>query len=484
MHSDDPQPMMTFNMEPHTRRQLDTVLGWIGYSLSYTEQDSTALTGGPMLGDVRASRATLAPPTAVTVSSRERAASTFDRKQAAMQMLEAFAEGLQVCARLTARFARAGYLYTSQRVREYRDRDEAIQSASDHIVRPSIRERLDEGLERVLDVLETRAVALSPMPAFRRARAAFIARANERVDRIAEQTSQLATKLSPTRAFRSGREALGARVSAVTDGVTKRAGQVTDGVRGLVSRNRDASVDPDAPVDEAPSARVRWPEREHDQDHGQDYGQDYGQENGLDKDKTHEHGREPAIAIAEPESALEAETDSQETTPPPTPIAQTESEPSLHGVTPSIRETQSFEAPKMAELPAVPSFPTDLVAQDKQDNDVSQPIDDGEPDRQSFLGFLRVSTLLEFFGPRERSVPSLFVDSLDSKASLEVVTEVETEVGTEAPATDAPADEDRSDWPERSALERLETMLSSNADLTAAPGMPEDSEGREHRRER
>ena len=222
MHSDDPQPMMTFNMEPHTRRQLDTVLGWIGYSLSYTEQDSTALTGGPMLGDVRASRATLAPRTAVTVSSRERAASTFDRKQAAMQMLEAFAEGLQVCARLTARFARAGYLYTSQRVREYRDRDEAIQSASDHIVRPSIRERLDEGLERVLDVLETRAVALSPMPAFRRARAAFIARANERVDRIAEQTSQLATKLSPTRAFRSGRKLWG-RGSAPSQTVLRNA---------------------------------------------------------------------------------------------------------------------------------------------------------------------------------------------------------------------------------------------------------------------
>ena len=467
LHSDDPQPMMTFNMEPHTRRQLDTVLGWIGYSLSYTEQDSTALAGGPMLGDVRASGATVAPRTAVTVSSRERAASTFDRKQAAMQMLEAFAEGLQVCARLTARFVRAGYRYTSQRVREYRDRDEAIQSASDHIVRPSVRERLDEGLERVFDVLETRAVALSPMPAFRRARAAFVARANEQVDRIAEQTSLLATKLSPTRAFRSGREALGARVSAATDGVAKRADQVADGVRGLVSRNHDASVD------EAPLDRVRWPEREHDQDPGQEYGQD--------EDKTHEHDRETAIAMAEPESALEAGTDSQETALPLTPTAQTESEPSLHRDTPSIRETQSFEVPKMAELPAaVPLLPADLVGQDTQDQEVSQPIDDGEQDRPSFFGFLRWSSLLEFLRPRERSVPSLFVDSLDPKASLEVVTEVETE----DPATEVPADEDGSAWPERSALERLELMLSSNADLAAAPGEPEDSAGQEHRRER
>ena len=477
LHSDDPQPMMTFNMEPHTRRQLDTVLGWIGYSLSYTEQDSTALAGAPMLGDVRASRATVAPRTAVTVSSRERAASTLDRKPAAMQMLEAFAEGLQVCARLTARFVRAGYLYISQRVREYRDRDEAIQSASDHIVRPTVRERLDESLERVLDVLETRAVALSPMPAFRRARAAFIARANERVDRIAEQTSQLATKLSPTRAFRSGREALGARVSATTDGVRKRADQVADGIWGLVSRNRDVSVDPDSAVDEAPFARVRWPEHDQDQDHGHDHGQD--------EDKAHEHDRETAIAITEPESALEAETDSQETTPPLTPTAQIEPEPSLHGVTPSIRETQSFEAPKMAELPAaVPSLPTDLVVQDKQDEDVSQSIDDGEQDRPSFFAFLRWSSLLEFLRPRERSVPSLFVDSMDPKASFEVVTEVETEVGTEDPTAEAPAADDGSVWPERSVLERLEIMLSLNADLTAAPGMPKDSEGREHRRER
>ena len=466
LHSDDPQPMMTFNMEPHTRRQLDTVLGWIGYSLSDTEQDSRALAGGPMLGRVRGSRATVAPQTAVAVSSRERAASTFDRKQAAMQMLEAFAEGLHVCARLTARFVRAGHLYTSQRVREYRDRDEAIQSASDHIVRPTVRERLDESLERVLDVFETRAVALSPMPAFRRARAAFVARANERLDRTSEQTSELATKLSPTRAFRSGREAVGARVSAATDGVAKRADQVADGVRGLVSRNRDVSVD------EAPFARVRWLEREHDQDH--DHGQDYGQ----DEDRAHEHDRETAIAMTEPESAVEAETDSQETTPPLTPKAQIEPEPSLHCVTPSIRETQSFEAPKMAELPAaVPSLPTDLVVQDKQDEDVSQPIDDGEQDRPSFFAFLRWSSLLEFLRPRERSVPSLFVDSMDPKASLEVVTEVETEVGTEDPATDAPADEDGSVRPERSALERLEMMLSSNADLTAASGMPEDSEG-------
>ena len=48
----------------------------------------------------------------------------------------------------------------------------------------------------------------------------------------------------------------------------------------------------------------------------------------------------------------------------------------------------------MAELPAVWTLLP-------KDNDVSQPIDDGEPDRQSFLGFLRVSTLLEFFGPRD-----------------------------------------------------------------------------------
>jgi len=457
LHSDDLQPMMTFTMEPHTRRQLDTVLGWIGYSLSYTEQDSTALAGGPLLGDVRAPQATVAARPATSVPSRKGATRTVDRKQAAINMLEAFAEGLQLCARFAAQFVRAAYLYTVQRVREYRDRDEAIQSASDRIVRPSVRERLDESLEWVLDALETRALALSPMPAFGRARAAFVAGANERIDRMAEQTSQLATMLSPTRAFRNSREAVEAKVSAVTDGVAQRADQVVDGVRGLVSR--------DASVDEAPLARVRWPGQDHDQ--------------------AHEDKHETATALPEPESTLEAETNRQETAPALIPTAQTESEPSLHGVTPSIRETQSFEAPKMAELPAaVPSFPTDLVVQNKQDEDASQPIDDGEQDRPSFFAFLRWSSLLEFLRPRQRSVPSLFVDSPDPSVSLEVVTEVETEVETQDPATEAPGDDDGSAWPERSALERLEIMLSSNADLATAPGMPEDSEGQEHRRER
>ena len=349
MHSDNPQRMMSFNtfstfdtfkMEPHTRRRLDTVLGWMGYSLSYTEQNSTALAGGPTPDNIRASRATVAPRTAMPVSTRQSAASTFDRRQAAMQMLEAFAEGLQVCARLAARFVRAGYLYTSERVREHRDRDDARLSASDTAVRLSMRERLDESLERVLDALETRVLSLSPMPAFRRARAAWVAGANARIDRIAEQMSQLATKLSPTRAFRRSREAVEAKVGAVADGVTKRADLVADGVQGLVSRNRDASVDRNVSVD----------------------------------------------------AATDAATD--------------------------------HDAP------------------------------------------VHAGPLARVCWPEQR------------------VTTKAAEVETEAPAAESPADEDSAAWPERSALERLEMMLSSNVDLTPAPGKPEDSERHEHRGDR
>lgn len=86
-------------MTSQTRQQLDTVLGWIGCSLSYTEQDPAALVDFPVLGDLHTPRDTSSGQPSVSARRMPGSvANTSDAKRV-MQMLEDCAEGLQVCAR-------------------------------------------------------------------------------------------------------------------------------------------------------------------------------------------------------------------------------------------------------------------------------------------------------------------------------------------------------------------------------------------------
>ena len=178
--------MGCLEINPQTREQIDSVLGWMGYSLSYTEGDAGTFVDGPAPADLRTRRnsTTRHQPEA----SRRVAGSAGNRPDARVvvrQMLEAFAGGLWVCAQLSVRLAVAMYKYASQRLKELRDPDRASQDGPYNDTRPTLRMRMDEGLERVLDALETRARALSPMPALRRGRAALLARAVEADVRIA-----------------------------------------------------------------------------------------------------------------------------------------------------------------------------------------------------------------------------------------------------------------------------------------------------------
>ena len=101
------------------------------------------------------------------------------------QMLEAFSEGLLVCGQLYARLANATYQYASRRLEEFRDPVRTGQDGRYNDTRPTLRMRMDDGFERALDALETRARELSPMAALRRARAALTAKAAEADVRIA-----------------------------------------------------------------------------------------------------------------------------------------------------------------------------------------------------------------------------------------------------------------------------------------------------------
>ncbi len=170
-------------MDPRTRQQIDSMLGRMGYSLSYTEEDARTLVEGRALATGRTRQYPVsggvpeAPPrTTGSAESRPHA------KIVLWHMLQAFAEGLWVCARLSARLVLAAYRYAGQRFEELRDPDRADQNT-----RPTLRMRIDDGLEQALEALETRVRALSPMPTLRRVRAAFAAKRAEayvRIDRI------------------------------------------------------------------------------------------------------------------------------------------------------------------------------------------------------------------------------------------------------------------------------------------------------------
>ena len=141
-------------MDPQTRQQIDVVLGWMGYSLSYTEQDVRTSAAAPALSPPRARQYTApgdapaAPrPTSGSAGNRP------DARTVARQMLEAFVEGVRVCARLAAH--------------------------------PNLRMRMYDDLDRALEALETRVRQLNPMRALRRARAALVAKTAEADVRIA-----------------------------------------------------------------------------------------------------------------------------------------------------------------------------------------------------------------------------------------------------------------------------------------------------------
>ena len=191
-------------MNPQTRQQIDSLLGWIGYSLSYTEQNGSTVLGGGALADVRARQYSSGDD----ASERRTAGSAGDRPDARVvvrQMLEAFAEGLLVCARLAARLALATYRYASERLEDLRDPDRTSQGGPYGDTRPTLRTRMDAGLERALDALESRVRTLSPMPALRRARAAFVAKADAGLERLLDRLDALDGRvraLSPMPALR------------------------------------------------------------------------------------------------------------------------------------------------------------------------------------------------------------------------------------------------------------------------------------------
>lgn len=161
-------------MNPQTREQIDSVLGWFGYSLGYTEQHAQTTVDGPALPDVRARQ----------YRPSDEAPKPLPRSTYSVRD---FAEGLLVCARFSARLAIATYHYAGQRLEDLRDPERARRNGPYDVPRPTLRTSLDAGLERVLDALETRVQALdletrvqalNPMSALRRARTALVEKAS------------------------------------------------------------------------------------------------------------------------------------------------------------------------------------------------------------------------------------------------------------------------------------------------------------------
>ena len=150
-------------MDPRTRQQIDSMLGWMGYSLSYTEEDARTLVDGRALATGRTRQYPVgggvpeAPPR--TTGSAE---SRPDAKIVLWHMLQAFAEGLWVCARLSARLVLAAYRYAGQRFEELRDPDRADQNGRYNDTRPTLRVRIDDGLEQALEALETPGPSAEP----------------------------------------------------------------------------------------------------------------------------------------------------------------------------------------------------------------------------------------------------------------------------------------------------------------------------------
>lgn len=162
------------------------MLGRFGYSLSYTEREArTVADGSPRAALRTPQRMTgcdaLEAPRGTSGSAGDRP----DTRVVVRHMLEACVEGLQVCARLSARLVLSMFRYAGQRIEDFRDPDRTGQDGPFNDTRPGLRLRMDDRLEAVLSALETRVQAWSPIPALRRVGSSFAARAAESDVRIA-----------------------------------------------------------------------------------------------------------------------------------------------------------------------------------------------------------------------------------------------------------------------------------------------------------
>ena len=162
------------------------MLGRFGHSLSYTEKEAHTVSDGPPRADLRtpqhiAGCDALEAPWWTSGSAGDRP----DTIVIVWHMLEAFVEGLQVFARLSARLVLSMFRYAGQRVEDFRDPDRTGQDGPFDDTRPGLRLRMDDRLEAVLNALETRVQACSPIPALRRVGGAFATRtADVRIARI------------------------------------------------------------------------------------------------------------------------------------------------------------------------------------------------------------------------------------------------------------------------------------------------------------
>lgn len=432
-------------MTPETRRQVDTVLGWVGYSLSYTEQDAGALASGPALEQVPSHHASARVDSpASALGTPDAAGNTSNARLVLVQMLEAFAEGLYVCAGVAARFISATYRYCGQLLREYMNRDDDRRGHGGPM-RPTLRVRIDEGLERVLDVAEARVRALSPIPAVRRARTAVAVEAADRMERITDRGSRLATTLSPARAFDRTKGALRAKVAKVNDSAAAlmRAGSRPSGTeREEESQPADASAD-------LRMARIWWPEKERE-----------------DED----------MSIAASRAEAQAEAPAPVVEPivvNPTLTAETVVEFRVDTPRPELKESSSSAGPSadapppLSEpAPVAPVETLSLLDTTESSTGISSsidsigptdPIEPAEAAIESFPDvesddrpwFLRWSSFFSFLRPRETRAPSLLGQSPEDDVA-------------DVAASDGAVSEPE---PERSiALERLEKMLDSSRD--------------------
>lgn len=431
-------------MNPQARRQVDTVLGWVGYSLSYTEQDAGALASGPALEQVRSHHASArADSPGSALGTPAVAGNTSDARLVLGHMLEAFAEGLYVCAGIAARFVSATYRYCGQLLREYMNRDDDRRGHDDPM-RPTLRVRIDEGLERALDVAETRVRALSPMPAVRRARTSLAVEAADRMDRITDRGSQFATTLSPARAFDRTKGALRAKVAKVNDRVATliRAGSRPSGTeREEVSQPTDASAD-------LRIARIWWPEKEREDE-----------DMSIAASRAGAQAEAPApvvepTAVNPTHSALTAETVVEFRVETPRP--QLEESSSSAGPSADAEPRLSEPAPVASvENP----YLLETVESSTGISSSIDPIDSTDPAEAAIESFSDVESddrpwflrwsFFSFLRPRETRAPSLLGQSSEDDV-------------TGVAASDGAVSEPESD---RSiTLERLEKMLDSSRD--------------------
>ena len=426
-------------MSPQTRRQVDTVLGWVGYSLSYTEQDAEALASGPALEQLRIGQGAARMDSPATgLGNPSVAGHTSNARIVLGHVLEALAEGLSVCAGTAARFVRATYRYGGQLLQDYRSRDHDRHDHADPM-RRTLRVRVDECLERSLDVAETRARALSPMPVVRRARTAFAVAAADRMERIVDRGSQLATTLSPARALDRAKGALRAKVKDRTTAVLGGGDPPIGTEREKVSQPTDASVD-------VKIARIWWPAKESEDEHM-----------SIAASRAEAQAEPPALVVeptsvhptltAEPVVDFRVETPRPELKPssvgsagPSADAPSRLSEP-IEPIEPILVPVETLSLPETAESATGtsssldPPEPAEAAIESSADVEL-----DDRPRLRRWLSFF------SFLRPRENRAPSLL-----GRSSEDVTRGAASDPGDAEPET------------ERSiALERLEKMLRSS----------------------